>query len=150
MLQLGASYLSLQAPVTPLHYSRKIWCAHGAQGQDGQLGHGDAEDHHLPRIVSAHNTMNFIHYICDSHCLAITGDGDVFSWGRNQNGKLGLGHTDACNMPQKVLAFQGIVVTMLPVGAEHTVAVTKVEAWLLTLPLGSLPYKPYLAYTING
>ncbi|CAK9866136.1 unnamed protein product [Sphagnum jensenii] len=59
MLQLGASYLSLQAPVTPLHYSRKIWCAHGAQGEDGQLGHGDAEDHHLPRIVSAHNTMKF-------------------------------------------------------------------------------------------
>jgi hypothetical protein len=36
---------------------RKIWCAHGAPGEDGQLGHGDAEDHHLPRIVSAHNTM---------------------------------------------------------------------------------------------
>ncbi|KAH9536607.1 hypothetical protein CY35_16G008700 [Sphagnum magellanicum] len=55
MLQLGASYLSLQAPVTPLHYS--IWCAHGAQGEDGQLGHRDADDHHLPTIVSAHNTM---------------------------------------------------------------------------------------------
>ncbi|CAK9207617.1 unnamed protein product [Sphagnum troendelagicum] len=59
MLQLGASYLSLQAPVTPLYYSRKIWCAHGAQGEDEQLGLGDAEDHHLPRIVSAHNTMKF-------------------------------------------------------------------------------------------
>jgi len=44
-------------------------------------------------------------------------------------------------MPQKVLAFQGIAVTMLPVGAEHTVAVTE---------SGSLGCLPYLAYTING
>jgi hypothetical protein len=36
---------------------RKIWCAHGAQGEDGQLGHRNADDHHLPTIVSAHNTM---------------------------------------------------------------------------------------------
>ncbi len=65
----------------------------------------------------------------------------LWSWGRNQNGQLGLGCTDDCNMPQKVLAFQGIVVTMLPVGAEHTVAVTE---------SGSLGCLPYLAYTING
>jgi alpha-tubulin suppressor-like RCC1 family protein len=43
------------------------------------------------------------------------------------------GHTDDCNIPQKVLAFQGLSVSMLAAGAEHTMAVMesgKLYGWV--------------------
>ncbi|URD76716.1 Regulator of chromosome condensation (RCC1) repeat [Musa troglodytarum] len=61
----------------------------------------------------------------DSHCLAVTMDGEVQSWGRNQNGQLGLGTTEDSLIPQKIQAFQGICVKMIAAGAEHTAAVTE-------------------------
>ncbi|GBG86585.1 hypothetical protein CBR_g41650 [Chara braunii] len=52
-----------------------------------------------------------------------------FSWGRNQNGQLGLGHNEDSLVPQRVEAFeslaQGCKVKMLAAGAEHTAAVTE-------------------------
>ncbi|KZV19031.1 hypothetical protein F511_08459, partial [Dorcoceras hygrometricum] len=47
------------------------------------------------------------------------------SWGRNQNGQLGLGNTEDSLVPRKVEAFQGISIKMFAAGAEHTVAVTE-------------------------
>jgi alpha-tubulin suppressor-like RCC1 family protein len=49
----------------------------------------------------------------------------VQSWGRNQNGQLGLGTTEDSLLPQKIQAFQGICVKMIAAGAEHTAAVTE-------------------------
>uniref|UniRef100_A0A6N2L793 Protein kinase domain-containing protein n=1 Tax=Salix viminalis TaxID=40686 RepID=A0A6N2L793_SALVM len=49
------------------------------------------------------------------------------SWGRNQNGQLGLGTTEDSLVPQKIQAFQGFSIKMVAVGAEHTAAVTEVS-----------------------
>jgi alpha-tubulin suppressor-like RCC1 family protein len=107
-----------------------IGCTHGSfimfRGDFGRLGHGNSTDLFIPQPIRVLKGLEIRQIACgDSHCLAITGDGDVFSWGRNQNGQLGLGHTDDCNIPQKVLAFQGVGVSMLAAGAEHTAAVTE-------------------------
>ncbi|KAK9167423.1 hypothetical protein Scep_002614 [Stephania cephalantha] len=52
-------------------------------------------------------------------------EGEVQSWGRNQNGQLGLGTTEDSLVPQKIQAFQGISVKMIAAGAEHSAAVTE-------------------------
>ncbi|KAK3035268.1 hypothetical protein RJ639_034705 [Escallonia herrerae] len=51
-------------------------------------------------------------------------EGAVQSWGRNQNGQLGLGSTEDSLVPQRIEAFKGVCVKMVAAGAEHTAAVT--------------------------
>ncbi|XP_010025746.2 ultraviolet-B receptor UVR8 isoform X1 [Eucalyptus grandis] len=158
--------------------SGNVVCSWG-RGEDGQLGHGDAEDRSLPTHLSALDGQEVVSVICgadhtnaysesrrevyswgwgdfgrlghgnhydvftpqpikvlqglrikqiacgDSHCLAVTMEGEVQSWGRNQNGQLGLGTTEDSLLPQKIRAFQGIPVIMVAAGAEHTAAVTE-------------------------
>uniref|UniRef100_A0A6N2L7V6 Aminotransferase class I/classII large domain-containing protein n=1 Tax=Salix viminalis TaxID=40686 RepID=A0A6N2L7V6_SALVM len=42
------------------------------------------------------------------------------SWGRNQNGQLGLGTTEDSLVPQKIQAFQGVSIKLVAAAAEHT------------------------------
>eukprot|EP00246_Nothoceros_aenigmaticus_P002684 TRINITY_DN13533_c0_g1_i1.p1 TRINITY_DN13533_c0_g1~~TRINITY_DN13533_c0_g1_i1.p1 ORF type:complete len:452 (-),score=54.98 TRINITY_DN13533_c0_g1_i1:408-1763(-) len=95
-------------------------------GDFGRLGHGNSSDLFIPHPIKALQGLVIKQIACgDSHCLAITKDGEVHSWGRSQNGQLGLGTTEDSLVPQKVLAFEGIPVKMLAAGAEHTAAVTE-------------------------
>lgn len=95
-------------------------------GDFGRLGHGNSSDLFTPQPVKALQGIMIKQIACgDSHCLAVTMDGHVQSWGRNQNGQLGLGNTEDSLVPQKIQAFQGIAVKMVAAGAEHTAAVTE-------------------------
>ncbi|KAI4330103.1 hypothetical protein MLD38_028410 [Melastoma candidum] len=95
-------------------------------GDFGRLGHGNSSDFFTPQPVKALHGVRIKQIACgDSHCLAVTMDGEVQSWGRNQNGQLGLGSTEDSLLPQKIHAFQGVPVKMVAAGAEHTAAVTE-------------------------
>lgn len=95
-------------------------------GDFGRLGHGNSSDVFTPQPIKALQGIKIKQVACgDSHCLAVTMDGEVQSWGRNQNGQLGLGTTEDALVPQKIEAFQGIPVKMIAAGAEHTAAVTE-------------------------
>uniref|UniRef100_A0A1D1Z6V7 Putative E3 ubiquitin-protein ligase HERC4 n=1 Tax=Anthurium amnicola TaxID=1678845 RepID=A0A1D1Z6V7_9ARAE len=95
-------------------------------GDFGRLGHGNSSDVFTPQPVKALQGIKIKQIACgDSHCLAVTMDGGVQSWGRNQNGQLGLGTTEDSLLPQKIQAFEGISVKMVAAGAEHTAAVTE-------------------------
>lgn len=95
-------------------------------GDFGRLGHGNYSDLFTPQPIKALDGLQIRQIACgDSHCLAVTMEGEVQSWGRNQNGQLGLGTTEDCPVPQKIEAFQGISVKMVAAGAEHTAAVTE-------------------------
>lgn len=41
------------------------------------------------------------------HTLAVTSDGDVFGWGNNADGQLGLGHTNTVRTPQLITSLSG-------------------------------------------
>jgi E3 ubiquitin-protein ligase HERC1 len=41
------------------------------------------------------------------HALALTSTGDVWGWGNNADGQLGLGHTAIVREPQLVTALSG-------------------------------------------
>ncbi|PKI66121.1 hypothetical protein CRG98_013479 [Punica granatum] len=95
-------------------------------GDFGRLGHGNSSDVFTPQPIKALQGLRIKQIACgDSHCLAVTMDGEVQSWGRNQNGQLGLGTTEDSLLPQKMHAFQGMRIKMVAAGAEHTAAVTE-------------------------
>ncbi|KAB1210505.1 Ultraviolet-B receptor UVR8 [Morella rubra] len=99
---------------------------HGHRGDFGRLGHGNSSDLFTPQPIKALHGLRIKQIACgDSHCLAVTMEGEVQSWGRNQNGQLGLGTTEDSLVPQKIQAFQGVSIRMVAAGAEHTAAVTE-------------------------
>ncbi|KAM7529890.1 hypothetical protein LguiB_033300 [Lonicera macranthoides] len=94
-------------------------------GDFGRLGHGNSSDLFTPQPIKSLHGLRIRQIACgDSHCLAVTMEGEVQSWGRNQNGQLGLGTTEDSLIPQKIESFKGVSVKMVAAGAEHTAAVT--------------------------
>ena len=60
-------------------------------GSGGKLGHGDERDLHVPRVVMGLAGKAVVAVTAsDNHSLAVTVDGDVFSFGEGE----GLGHGD--------------------------------------------------------
>ncbi|KTF86919.1 hypothetical protein cypCar_00029618, partial [Cyprinus carpio] len=72
-------------------------------GSNGCLGHGNFNDVTQPKIVEALLGYELVQVSCGaSHVLAVTSERKVFSWGRGDNGQLGLATQDCHNCPQQV------------------------------------------------
>uniref|UniRef100_A0A8C2PY68 non-specific serine/threonine protein kinase n=1 Tax=Cyprinus carpio TaxID=7962 RepID=A0A8C2PY68_CYPCA len=72
-------------------------------GSNGCLGHGNFNDVTQPKIVEALLGYELVQVSCGaSHVLAVTSEREVFSWGRGDNGQLGLATQDCHNCPQQV------------------------------------------------
>ncbi|WED43955.1 RCC1 domain-containing protein [Legionella cardiaca] len=52
----------------------------------------------------------------NNHILALTDNGQVYSWGNNDCGQLGLEQHDDCNIPQLITAFKKIRITAIFAG----------------------------------
>ncbi|KAM9320673.1 serine/threonine-protein kinase Nek8 [Gastrophryne carolinensis] len=72
-------------------------------GSNGCLGHANFNDVTQPKIVEALLGYEIVHVSCGaSHVLAVSNEKEVFSWGRGDNGRLGLGSQESHNSPQQV------------------------------------------------
>ena len=64
-------------------------------GRNGRLGHGSIQDFDIPTRIEAFQVSEdkkVVEVCCgDSHSLARSKDGHVFSWGSGSYGRLGLG-----------------------------------------------------------
>jgi len=60
----------------------------------------------------------------DAQTLALDYDGNVYSWGDGDFGKLGRGGSDGCCTPQKVERLIGHRVVQIECGAQFSVALT--------------------------
>ena len=70
-------------------------CGHGAGSTDAQ---------ELPAKVKFFGRMSVKHISAGQyHSLALTEDGELYSWGLGRYGRLGQGHTDPRGEPQKVV-----------------------------------------------
>ncbi|GLC44604.1 hypothetical protein PLESTB_001324500 [Pleodorina starrii] len=123
----GAEYTIAVAPSRGQVYS---W----GWGDFGRLGHGDCNDVFVPRPIEFFSGRPVSRVACgDTHTLVVAADtGELFTFGRNQNGQLGLGHTNDCLSPQRVVALQGERVRSVACGSEHSLAATEsgaVFAW---------------------
>ena len=76
---------------------------------DRLTGHGESvRSTNKPQTVA---TLSG-HFIEDiavgaEHTLAVSSDGDVFAWGNNVDGQLGLGNTNTVRTPQLITTLSG-------------------------------------------
>lgn len=72
----------------------------------GGLGHGDRQDQLTPKRVEALVGVDVKQVVCGMYqTFAITGDGKVFSWGRGEYGRLGLGDSGDYKSPEPLDAL---------------------------------------------
>ncbi|KAF0697446.1 Aste57867_11869 [Aphanomyces stellatus] len=101
-------------------------------GGNGRLGLGDTVDQSAPTKVpfpdeSDRDKWSIAAVFCGaSHSLAITQHGRLFSWGKNNQGQCGHGHTNDQLMPAEVLYFDEMELRVSTVagGWEHTLICT--------------------------
>jgi serine/threonine protein kinase len=113
------------------------WYACG-WSQSGQLGLG----HNQPEVLSWTRVsfpVPFVSIACGwRHTLALDEKGEVWSWGYNADGQLGLGHNNSFNAPKKVFFFlftQLDPIVMISAGSHHSVALTKMQEALASMIL---------------
>jgi len=96
------------------------------QNNCGQIGSGTTTNQSTPRKVSASfGGRKVIGITCgQTSSMAVLENGEVYGWGYNGNGQLGLGNNINQLNPQRVTALQGVVVTSVVCGYAHTLAVT--------------------------
>ena len=96
------------------------------RGWDGQLGHDIITEIELePRLVPEMENRASAFAVCGrAHTVVITDNGNVWSWGDNKSGQLGLGHLNRSSTPKLVKSLEEQEVTQAACGADHTVVVT--------------------------
>ena len=103
------------------------WCYSWGNDESSQLGLGaPPSNKSLPTPVAAFAGTHLVAVACGaSHTLAVSALGEVFAWGNNEFGQLGIPHLSGCvATPAQVPALVGIRVSALAAGAGHNVALT--------------------------
>eukprot|EP00871_Galdieria_phlegrea_P003117 jgi/Galph1/3806/GphlegSOOS_G2478.1 len=97
-------------------------------GEHGQLGQGSLVDSFVPKKVSfEHNEVSVEQLACgDRHCLARTKTGEVYTWGSNEFGQLGIGQYG--QIYSSPIFLSGLFVTFVAAGDRHSAAVTNTGA----------------------
>ena len=95
-------------------------------GESHKLGLGETKDRENPTLVEALKDTPIVHVACGKyHSAAVSSDGDVYAWGLESSGQLGLGSARTrAHTPTKVEALSGKGVTQLSCGMYHTLALT--------------------------
>ncbi|XP_067298543.1 probable E3 ubiquitin-protein ligase HERC1 isoform X4 [Pseudorasbora parva] len=96
-------------------------------GQDRLIGlpEGRARNHNRPQQVPA-LTGVFIEDVAvgAEHTISLSSTGDVYAWGSNSEGQLGLGHTNHVREPTLISALQGKNIQQISAGRCHSAAWT--------------------------
>ncbi|XDC56334.1 hypothetical protein R6Z07M_007516 [Ovis aries] len=97
------------------------------QNLDGQLGVGRMfASTSTPEIVENLSGVPLVQISAgEAHSMALSMSGNVYSWGRNDCGQLGLGHTYNKDSPSCIEALDDQKVEFLACGGSHTALLTK-------------------------
>lgn len=96
-------------------------------GQDRLIGlpEGRARNHNRPQQVPALSGVQVQDVAVGAeHTLVLSSTGDVYTWGSNSEGQLGLGHTNHVREPALVAALQGKNINQISAGRCHSAAWT--------------------------
>ncbi|CAN9497541.1 unnamed protein product [Ophioblennius macclurei] len=92
----------------------------------GQVGSGSTANQPTPRRVSSclQNKVA-VSIVCgQTSSLAVVNNGEVYGWGYNGNGQLGLGNNGNQLTPCRLAALQGVCVQQIVSGYAHCLALT--------------------------
>ncbi|XP_072095264.1 probable E3 ubiquitin-protein ligase HERC4 isoform X2 [Mobula birostris] len=95
--------------------------------KDGQLGLITTEEFvRVPRTLKALVEVQIVQVACGyHHSLALSKGSQVFSWGQNKNGQLGLGRDIGKQpSPQPVRSLNGVPFVQLAAGGAHSFALS--------------------------
>mmetsp|Transcript_14285 Transcript_14285/g.39698 ORF Transcript_14285/g.39698 Transcript_14285/m.39698 type:complete len:660 (+) Transcript_14285:305-2284(+) len=96
------------------------------RGEDGQLGLGDASDQDEPTFVDALRGVGVAQIAAGSgHTVVLTTDGEVFTWGRGDDGRLGHGENMWKYVPRMIQSLAGQAMVQVTCGSYHTAAVAQ-------------------------
>ncbi|XP_052829652.1 E3 ubiquitin-protein ligase HERC2 isoform X3 [Octopus bimaculoides] len=96
-------------------------------GAGGRLGTGGTESVATPTLLE-YIQHAFIKKLAvnsgGKHCLALSAEGEVFTWGEGEDGKLGHGIKIPCDRPRMVEALRGKEVIDIAAGGAHSACIT--------------------------
>lgn len=92
----------------------------------GQLGIGNNENQWEPVCLGRLRKENIVEICCGQHhSVALSRKGDLFAWGHNAFGQLGVGEeTNFRNIPTKVIHSQEFAIKHVTCGQNHVLAVS--------------------------
>lgn len=96
-------------------------------GDGGQLGLGTTEEAvRVPRLIKKLCEHRISQVMCgNQHCIALSKDGQVFVWGGNSSGQLGLGKGEPSSLsPQPLKSLGGIPLAQISAGGNHSFALS--------------------------
>ncbi|KAF5273445.1 hypothetical protein FQA39_LY07462 [Lamprigera yunnana] len=96
-------------------------------GAGGRLGIGNTDSVSVPTLIESIQHVFIKRVAVNSggkHCLALTADNDVYSWGEGDDGKLGHGSRNGCERPKLIEALQGYEIVDIACGGAHSAAIT--------------------------
>jgi alpha-tubulin suppressor-like RCC1 family protein len=91
----------------------------------GELGTGDTHPIAWPQRLKTLSEVKVARVFAgEYHTIALLTTGELFSWGLNSGGQLGLGDTASKSSPTLIQSFppQGTHVTLVACGSQHTTA----------------------------
>lgn len=95
------------------------------KGDNGRLGLGDATMKIVPTIVEKLRTHRVVHVSVGlSHSMVLTDDGQVFSFGQGEHGKLGHGTLTETRQPKLIEALKDVTVGHVCCGAYFSVVIS--------------------------
>ncbi|XP_036675839.2 probable E3 ubiquitin-protein ligase HERC2 [Drosophila suzukii] len=98
------------------------------EGEDGKLGHGNRTTLDKPRLVEALRAKKIRDVACgSSHSAAISSQGELYTWGLGEYGRLGHGDNATQLKPKLVAALAGRRVVQVACGSRdaQTLALTE-------------------------
>ncbi|XP_062616739.1 uncharacterized protein LOC134278436 [Saccostrea cucullata] len=92
----------------------------------GQVGTGTTHIYSRPMLIEALSGVSCVDVVCGQyHNLALTVEGDVYSWGWGVHGQLGHGSIEDELTPTKVTALTPLHVSHIQAGHCHSLALTE-------------------------
>ncbi|KAG7228716.1 hypothetical protein INR49_008494 [Caranx melampygus] len=96
-------------------------------GAGGRLGIGGTESVSTPTLLESIQHV-FIRKVAvnsgGKHCLALSSEGEVYSWGEAEDGKLGHGNRSPCDRPRVIESLRGVEVVDIAAGGAHSACIT--------------------------